>query len=186
MSKSLGNVVNPSDIVAQYGTDALRYFVLRELSPFEDSPFTMEQFKQSYNANLANGLGNLVSRVMKMATSNGVSFDEKFVLDLSKEVIVTTLYEEQTKGFETFNLHEAMNAVWKVIAEADGYIQHEQPFKKIKIDKTEGENDIKRLLAWLDIIGVALQPLLPQTSQAVIDYVRNNKMPEKPLFMRRD
>jgi methionyl-tRNA synthetase len=69
MSKSLGNVVNLVDVVKEYGTDALRYFVAREIGSFEDSPFTMERFKNSYNTNLANGLGNLVSRVMKMATT---------------------------------------------------------------------------------------------------------------------
>ena len=62
MSKSLGNVVNPLDIVKEYGTDALRYYVAREVSPFEDSPFTLEKFKEAYNANLANGVGNLTNR----------------------------------------------------------------------------------------------------------------------------
>src|SRR3989344_346660 len=59
MSKTLGNVVVPKEIVAEYGTDALRYFLLREVSSFEDSPFTMERFKEAYNSGLANGLGNL-------------------------------------------------------------------------------------------------------------------------------
>lgn len=186
MSKSLGNVVNPNDIVSEYGTDALRYFVLRELSPFEDSPFTLEQFKQSYNANLANGLGNLVSRVMKMATANGVVFDESYVAELSKEAVIKELHDKQTKGFEAFNLQMATDAVWTAIAEADKEIQREQPFKKIKTDKVAGEHDLKRLLAWLDIIGTALEALLPQTSKAVLDCVRNNKMPEAPLFMRKD
>ena len=69
MSKSLGNVINPSEVVKEYGTDALRYFLLREISSFEDSPFTMERFKEAYNSGLANGLGNLVSRVMNMVVS---------------------------------------------------------------------------------------------------------------------
>src|SRR6185436_8904468 len=67
MSKSLGNVINPVEIVNEYGTDALRYFLLREISPFEDSPFTMERFKEAYNANLANGLGNLASRILTLS-----------------------------------------------------------------------------------------------------------------------
>jgi len=69
MSKSLGNVISPFDIVNEYGTDALRYYVARELSTFEDSDVTMEKFKESYNANLANGIGNLTSRIMKMAVT---------------------------------------------------------------------------------------------------------------------
>ncbi len=62
MSKSLGNVIDPLVIVKDYGTDALRYWLAREMNTFEDGDFTVERFKESYNANLANGLGNLVSR----------------------------------------------------------------------------------------------------------------------------
>ena len=72
MSKSLGNGVDPKDIVNEYGTDALRYFLLREVGSFEDSPFTLERFKNAYNSGLANGLGNLVSRAMNMAVSYDV------------------------------------------------------------------------------------------------------------------
>src|SRR5690606_35159309 len=64
MSKSLGNVVNPLDLVNRYGTDSLRYYLLRHVPPFEDGDFTEEKFKEIYNANLANGLGNLTSRIM--------------------------------------------------------------------------------------------------------------------------
>jgi methionyl-tRNA synthetase len=70
MSKSLGNVINPYDVVSVYGKDVLRLYVAKELSWSEDSDMTMERFKDAYNANLANGLGNLVSRVMKMAEGN--------------------------------------------------------------------------------------------------------------------
>src|SRR3989344_1418830 len=67
MSKSIGNVINPGDLVKEYGTDALRYFLLREISSFEDSPFTIERFKEAYNAGLANGLGNLASRILTLS-----------------------------------------------------------------------------------------------------------------------
>src|SRR6185503_18100280 len=70
MSKTLGNVADPTEIVKEYGTDALRFFLAKEISNFEDSPFTMERFKDAYNAGLANGLGNLTSRIMKMAQDN--------------------------------------------------------------------------------------------------------------------
>jgi len=77
MSKTLGNVVDPRDIVNEYGTDALRYFLLREISSFEDSPFTVERFKESYNSGLANGIGNLVSRIMTMSVNYGVKLTEE-------------------------------------------------------------------------------------------------------------
>jgi methionyl-tRNA synthetase len=85
MSKSLGNVISPYDVVNEYGTDALRYYVCRELSAFEDSDMTMEKFKESYNANLANGLGNLVSRIMKMAQDNIEKLNDGKIEKLEKE-----------------------------------------------------------------------------------------------------
>ena len=77
MSKSLGNVASPAQIVSEYGTDALRYYLAREITPFEDGDFTMERFKEVYNANLANGLGNLVSRIMKLAVTVGIKGNSK-------------------------------------------------------------------------------------------------------------
>ena len=75
MSKSLGNVVDPREIVNEYGTDTLRYFLLREVSSFEDSPFTVERFKDAYNAGLANGLGNLSSRILTLSEKYLDCFD---------------------------------------------------------------------------------------------------------------
>jgi methionyl-tRNA synthetase len=179
MSKSLGNVVNPYDIVTEYGTDALRYFVLRELQPFEDSPFTIEQFKRAYNANLANGLGNLVSRVMKMAVSYEVSFEALPEASESLSLAVA-------KHIENFELNRAMDEIWKMIATLDTFIQKNEPFKKIKIDREGAHADIRFLLSGLsDIVGV-LKPFLPATAEAISDCLKNKKVPEKPLFMRRD
>ena len=186
MSKSLGNSVNPKDIIAEYGTDALRYFLLREVGPFEDSPFTMERFKASYNANLANGLGNLVSRVMKMATANNISLDINTIADLVQSDVANNLRDKQEKAFESFNLQIASDAIWEVISVADKYIQDNQPFKTIKVDKEKGEKEIKKLLAHLDLIAVSLTPILPETASKISNYIKTNTMPETPLFARKD
>lgn len=179
MSKSLGNVVNPRDIVAEYSTDALRYFVLRELQPFEDSPFTLEQFKQSYNANLANGLGNLISRVMKMAISYEVGFEALPEADGSLSSAVS-------KYVESFELNKAMDEIWKRIAILDTFIQKNEPFKKVKIDREGAHADIRFLLSGLVDISAVLKPFLPATAEAIVDCLKNKKVPEKPLFMRKD
>ena len=186
MSKSLGNSVNPKDIIAEYSTDALRYFLLREVGPLEDSPFTMERFKASYNANLANGLGNLVSRVMKMATANNISLDVDTIADLVQSDVANNLREKQEKAFESFNLQIAADAIWEVISVADKYIQDNQPFKTIKTDKEKGEKEIKKLLAYLDLIAVSLTPILPETASKISNYIKTNTMPETPLFVRKD
>lgn len=105
MSKSLGNVVDPMEISKEYGVDALRYFLLREISSFEDSPFTIERFKESYNSGLANGLGNLVSRVMKMAEDNIEKLKEEKIERLEKEEIPKEYFE----AIENFDLQKAMD-----------------------------------------------------------------------------
>lgn len=177
MSKSLGNVINPYDIVKEYDTDVLRYFVLRELSSFEDSPFTMELFKSAYNANLANGLGNLTSRIMKMAETN-----------LSSPVAIseTKAPEEYTKAFENFDIQKAANIVWNKISLLDQKIQETQPFKLVKIDKENGIQIITGLVQGLYEVAHLLEPLLPNTSEKIKDAITANKTPTIPLFLRKD
>jgi methionyl-tRNA synthetase len=185
MSKSLGNTVDPVEMVKEYGTDALRYYVARELSPFEDSPFTIKKFKEAYNAHLANGLGNLISRVMKMATGNNVRFKEESVKVINESPDIKAAYGEYERGFEEFNIQRATNSIWDIISKTDAVIQKREPFKKIKTDKTEAEKDVKELLGRLYFIGNMLLPIMPKTAEQIIDLVKNNKMPEAPLFARR-
>jgi methionyl-tRNA synthetase len=186
MSKSLGNVIDPFSIINEYGAEALRYYLVRHVSPFEDGDFTKEGFKEVYNANLANGLGNLVSRVMKMATGNEIKFDEKIAKKFAESKEVEELYKKQIDSFEKFNIQEAANSIWELIGSTDALIQKEQPFKKIKTDKVAGEKDIKELLARLDMVGTMLVPILPATAAKIIDLIKNSKMPSEPLFMRKE
>ena len=181
MSKTLGNVVDPVDIVKEYGTDALRYFLLREISSFEDSPFTPERFKEAYNSGLANGLGNLTSRVMKMATTNNVLFNKDFI-EKNHDVFV----QEYNQAINSFNLTKAMESIWEIVSWADRSIQSNQPFKKIKIDREAGEMDIKFLLWDLHLISDLLKPFLPETAEKIQACVLKNKMPEQPLFLRKE
>ncbi len=177
MSKSLGNGIDPVELIQTYGTDAMRYYVTRELSPFEDSPMTREMFKEAYNANLANGLGNLVSRVMKMAETN-----------LSEPVTIPekTIPQEFFDLLEKFEIQKATDLIWQKIAEADKMIQDTAPFKLVKTDKEKGVEIIKDLIIRLYTIGRMLNPILPETSQKIKDLVKANKSPETPLFLRKD
>ncbi len=178
MSKSIGNVVNPLDIVNEYGTEALRYYVARELSPFEDSPFTMERFKESYNASLANGIGNLTSRILKMVTANNISVDA-LALDNNFR---WTLHP----ALEKFDIKAYADEIWADIADLDKSIQTKQPFKLIKTDKAQGEAEIRQLVLGLHKVATKLLPLLPHTAETVLGLVREHKMPEVPLFLRKD
>ncbi len=184
MSKSLGNVTSPLELVSEYGTDALRYYVAREIHPFEDTPFTKEGFKEAYNANLANGLGNLVSRVMKMAVTNSVSIDFGDVIKNWKENTQNSL--SYLTFLNDFNIQSAADEIWKKISELDGFIQKEQPFKKIKINKEEAVKNLQDLLLGLVHIAIHLLPIMPQTAETILNLIKENKCPEKPLFARKD
>jgi methionyl-tRNA synthetase len=175
MSKSLGNVIDPLEIVERYGTDALRYYVLRELHPYEDSDFTIEKFEEAYNANLANGVGNLTSRILKLAEDH---------LDECPGLPEKSIPQNFKDAFDKFDYYTASNIAWNKISELDQKIQDTEPFKLIKTDKDAAKEIIKELVIDLYTIGRMLNPLLPETSQKIKEAVKANKKPEKPLFVR--
>lgn len=177
ISKSLGNVVNPNDIVREYSIDALRYFLLREISSFEDSPFTMERFKEAYNANLANGLGNLASRILTLS--------EKY-LDKCPEIPEDFIREDFQECFSRFEIQKAVNLIWNEIGELDRYIQETEPFKIIKVDVSKGEKIISDMVLRLYGIASMLNPIMPETSAVLQKLIKENKKPGQPLFPRKE
>ena len=175
MSKSVGNVINPEDIVKEYGVDALRYYLARHIHPFEDSDFGMEKFKEAYNANLANGIGNLTARIMKLAETH---------LDKPVELPDNTIPQEFKDLLDNFEVSKVCDLVWEHIGGLDGYIQTEKPFNVIKEDKEKGIEIIKNTVIKLYTIGRMLNPILPETSEKIKEAVKANKMPET-LFERK-
>ena len=188
MSKTLGNVVDPRDIANKYGVDALRYFLLKEVSSFEDSPFTMDRFQDSYNSGLVNGLGNLTSRILTMSSNYGVA--------LSEEDLKMKYYTEDIKELESFDIYQHINNVWSnvsnlnskwdSISKLNNFISEHEPFKKIKINEEEAKNDVRYLLYHLLGIALAIEPMMPETSNKILELIKENKKPEAPLFPRVD
>ncbi len=176
MSKSLGNTVDPREIVEAYGVDALRYYVARELSPFEDSPFTIERFKEAYNAGLANGIGNLTSRIMKMAEAN--------IDPVEPAQASSTEYDT---ALANYNIKAAADVIWSRISELDTLIQREEPFKKVKDPATKDAAlvTIKNLVTGLSEIAWLLRPILPTTAESIMTCIRENTCPVQPLFVRK-
>lgn len=177
MSKTLGNVVDPKDVVAEYGTDALRFFLAKEISNFEDSPFTIERFKDAYNSGLANGLGNLASRILTLS--------EKY-LEKCPEIPEKSDFTEYFQFFEKFEINKAVDYIWNQIALLDGYIQANEPFKVVKTDPERGEAMIEYLVQQLYQIARMLNPIMPETNVTLKKLIRDNKKPEKPLFLRKE
>ena len=176
MSKSLGNVIDPIAIVDEYGTDALRYFLARHIHPFEDSDSTMERFMDSYNADLANGLGNLVARVMQLAQSN---------LAQSVKVHLVPYPEAFTRALDTYKINEAIDHIVARIQALDQKINRTEPFKLVKEDPEKGKKLIEELVHELAAIDLMLEPIMPETSRRIIKAIMANKKPEN-LFPRKE
>lgn len=175
MSKSLGNVISPYDLVKKYGTDATRYLMLRHVHPTEDSDVTWARLDEWYTANLVNGLGNLVARVMKLCEDN---LDSPI-----NEPSGTQGLEEISSELNKFSFNSALDGIFSLIASADERITREQPFKVIKSDPVQGKAMLAALSVEVWNIASLLTPLMPETSEKILEAIRTNKKPEN-LFPR--
>lgn len=176
MSKSLGNVIDPDDLIKEYGGEAVRYYLARHIAPFEDGDITLDKFKEAYNANLANGLGNLVSRVMKMAETN-----------LSEPVKIpeNTIPESFLMALDVNDVQKAADIIWATISSLDETIQKTAPFKLIKTEKEKAEKIIQDLVIGVYTVARMLNPIMPGTMEKIKKVVKENKMPSEPLFVRK-
>lgn len=158
MSKSLGNIVDPFKLAADYGGEAVRYFLLRELPAAEDGDFSEEKFKRRYNADLANGLGNFASRVAALRPA------AKTKMPPAGKKIKAKIREIRRRTFRKLNdfkFNESLSALWELIVFGDQYLNRNQPWKMAdsKI-KSQVISDLETILRSLSEI---IEPFLPET-----------------------
>lgn len=154
IAKTLGNVIDPIALIEKYGTDALRYYLLAKFSPFSDGDFSKEKLKDVYNADLANGLGNLVSRVAKLAEINNINTNKAGVKELDKFI---------SEPLSRYRFDWALEEIWKKIKILDTKINTEKFWEDTKA-KT---GSLVKVIAGIRQIAFDLKPFLPETAEKI-------------------
>lgn len=177
MSKSLGNVINPFDFVEKYGTDAVRFYLLRHIHPFEDSDFTTEKFESAYGSDLCNGLGNMVSRVSGLIEQNNLKIKPAKVKGGDKDFNLL---------IENFQFDQAMKRIWERVAIVDSFIAENKPWALAKEGKIKDvEKILKRCVDDTLEIAELLLPFLPATAQKIKEiFQAENIKKAEPIFPR--
>jgi methionyl-tRNA synthetase len=174
MSKTLGNVINPVKLIEKYGADALRYYLLAKFSPFTDGDFSEEKLKDVYNGDLANGLGNLASRVAALCEKSGGGFPQDPAGYEIKHPVVESI--------ERFRFDEALHALVSRYRSIDKEINGKEPWK------LNPQTLIDTLKPWVEEIrnlSIELKPFLPETAEKIEKQFKGPEIKaEEPLFPR--
>lgn len=172
MSKSLGNVINPEEMVDKFGVDGTRYLLLSYGLFGEDVDVSWERLAEKYNADLANGLGNLVSRVVKLSEN----FDKK--VGISKVEINPNI----RNSFNTMNLGNQLRRIWNIIRDDNKLIDDTKPWELVKSNNEKFEEVMEKLIKDLYAVSELLIPFMPETAKKIKKVIETKKT--EILFQR--
>jgi len=198
MSKSLGNSVNPSYLIKQYGSEALRYYLLREIPSDGDGDFSFSRLQERYAADLQNGLGNLVSRVTALALQHPEIGEGSFTLENILIGSRKELQKQYHNHIDSFQLHDALGCIWKLVDESNKLVDETKLWELMKSDTKKAKDALKTLAENFYAISVLLIPFLPKSAERILDVLGLNtetiqskenpvgtfKKLESPLFPR--
>ena len=188
MSKSAGNVIAPKELVDKFGADATRYLLLSQFPFGSDGDFSIEKLTQSYNANLANGLGNLVSRIAKIAESSNFGNEVKIqdFKELSNVFLLTDEDKSLSDKIENFTLLEGIEYIQNLINRINQIFDQHKPWELIKSDQTnELDSLLSECIRSILEISVLLRPFMPKTAEMIEKQFKGPKIKLlSPLFPR--
>lgn len=182
MSKSLGNIVNPLDLVAQFGTDPFRYFLMREMNVGQDSDFSADQFLTRYTSDLGNDLGNLVSRTLNMSHRYCEGIVPQMQIDEEPEKTLRETWSETSKSamemYEGMQFHTSLDKIFSFIRAINRYAEQRAPWKLAKSEDAQDKLRLQTSLAYmaegLRLSAVILAPVMPQVSEKILSLLGGN------------
>lgn len=172
ISKSLGNVVDPFELVGKYGREAVRFYLLREIPAWGDGDFSLTRFHDLYNGELANGLGNLIARVARLGADTNLALPQKKKFTFKKVVL---------DNLKNFRFDQALIGLWEEVSLLDKKINEEKPWE---LEGVELKKVISPIAQELREIAFNLGPFLPETSEKILAQFTGKISAEKPLFPR--
>jgi len=181
MSKTLGNVISPDELVDKYGAEASKYLILSQFSFGNESDIKVNEFDAKYNADLVNGLGNLVNRITNMIENY---LDGDIGLDKIPEL---ALVNNVNNNIEELKFRDALLDIWKEIQKSNILIDQKKPWVLAREDKLDEVKDIlQELTISIYNIALCLKPFMPEMSKKILDIItaKSIKKPKKPLFER--
>lgn len=171
MSKSIGNVINPLDLISKYPLESVRYFLMREIPFDNDGDYSESKFQNRFNADLANGLGNLTNRVLSMVVKYSDSEVPK-VKNVNNDLIkylTDEIWPEYQKNMDKWRFDRALESTWKFITYCDQLISDKKPWTLAKEGKTEEVKDLLyHLCESLRHIAIMIYPVMPETSEKIL------------------
>jgi len=180
MSKTLGNVIDPNELIKKYGADAIRYYLLREIPPTSDGDFSERRFKELYNADLANGLGNLIARIARLCENSKLDFPPE-----KHSWIPTSLLSEELSNYR---FDKALELLWSGVEAATSITSLDHLINEKKPWNLTGD-ELKKTLTFLvneiRVIATELQPFLPVTAEKILKQFKGPTIKsQSPLFPR--
>ncbi len=173
MSKSVGNVLDPFDLVKAYGSDQLRYFFMREIAFGQDGSFSHEAMVNRINADLANDLGNLAQRSLSMiAKGCEGKVPPKGALTEPDTTLLASVYalpEKLRTHIKDYALHEMLNEIWAVTGDANRYFAAQEPWKLAKTNPARRDSVLHVTAELLRVVGICCQPFVPRAARKLLD-----------------
>lgn len=179
MSKSIGNVVNPLDLIEQYGVDPVRFYLMREMVLGQDANFTMDSFVKRYNSDLANDFGNLLNRITTLLNKNyeGIipeegerTSDEEFIIDS-----VEALVKNMDIKIKEMKINESIEEIMQFVRSINKYMEHQKPWVLVKEDKNNAARVLYTAGESIRIAAILLSPVMPNRCADVLHVFDSGK-----------